>query len=1152
MLNVSIPYQSFAEGRFRRGSRVTVLGSVSFPTFVEGFVCQRRLAIQWAVVVNGTTTVPLDPLETGSNTLTLSIPGRRFPTDSDVVFVLTVCHVGSNTNGRPILCRSASTSGRVYSERVTPALTGGNVVIGERRPVVLDASRSFDFDGDEGAPVLFSWACRARSPAANSTGGGCVSPDGRPVRFAEGEAVQVLRLKGSPLGESYTIDLAVSASSGPPRAARTSVSVIALTGSGPVVTIQAPPSGDVDPTRPISLRATVNSVDPDAASTLATQWSLQDGELEDWAADLPLSSPRVALTPPGLPSLVIRAGALRPSSTYVVQLSASDSFGDGSAFVTLRTGAVPRGAGGAHAGELLCTPSQGVGMETLVTMRAQAWAPAGARPPLSYEFWFRAERADGTPIEMHPLAPPTPRPFLETMLPAGSIGGWSGGRVQLMVFALDASGVRNPEAASCDVNVVPLPPNAAGAANNGRQPTTQETVAGVLSGELAEALFEGDSPQALRIATGAALLLATYRDEERGTANGAGADAPFTGLSWLFAPPPAAGSSIWRPPPPPRFTNATTGGGGGAAREPPAPPEYPPYPTAPWPPPPSAPPSRSVLFSAILQGIEAAVKMSAPTPELLLAASAAVEAVAVSAGEVLSPSSVDSALALLLNVAEGKALVRDDTAKFVLSAASALGKVASVRAVGAAAAAAAPRPPLPPGAAPPPAASSSPAPAPPPALSLPPPLLPPQPPPPPPPPPPPAPGSRDEAALSYVAQVLDALLDSLHERGGRLPGEAPLQMSVSGLDMAVLLDDVSVPEKSRLATEGISSGAWGTPAVASLPEEALQVIAWGAAGKQSSGRNATTGGAEAVTQPPPAATANRTNSSDTTRSSLPPLPPPLPPAAPPPGRAPLAANASDAEIIAAALAKPLAVRASFLAVTGFNPYDGKAGATVGGPGREVAASLLTFSVAREEGGEIEVGGLRHPITFSVPPAASLLPSEAAPPALAPAIRAQQEALSRTPQCVFWEAPSAAAAAAGSSTAAGAAVAGGFSSVGCAALPSPRPPLHVLTWTSSRASASQRELAALGWEISGEMANNCTQRVVDCADPRNMGKRLYLYPRDPFAYPIVECSNGTAPLLRAFVGCGLAQPNNRYGCWWDVRRQGFRGPACEYETSTSCA
>lgn len=1080
VLNVSIPYASFDGGRVRRGSGVKLLGSVFWPAAVSGFPCARSLRIQWAAVVNGNQPVALDPVATGSNSLTLTLPPRTFPTDSDVTFLLTVCHVGSNANGRPLLCRSASTAARVYSDRIVPAITGGNVVLGERRPMVLDASRTQDPDGDEGAPLLYRWACRARA------GGPCAAPDGSPVRFDEGGALQVLQFRGSPLGEAYSVDLAVSAASGPPRTGRVTVTVTALSVSSPVVTLQAPP-GEVDPGKPVAVVATVTSADPDAAAALRTDWALLDGTLADWAAGFPISSPDVALTPPWTPSITIRANALRPASTYTLQLAASDNLGEGSAFVTLRTATVPSGAGGRPGapGQLRCTPSSGVGMQTLFSLQASGWNPAGGKPPLMYEFWFRAALADGTVIDSHPLAPSSPRPALETFLPAGAIGGWSGGAVTLLVYVTDANGARNSEPGTCEVFIRPL------ANVDGTPKSTQDAVLDLLSSDMAQALAEGDSTEALRIATGSALLLAT-RD---GGGSGAGAGSPFGGFPWQRAPPPPAGSGTRRPPPPPPPAPKGNASSGALAPPPaPLPPPSPPSPPAPFPPPPPVP-TRMEVFGAIVTSIDAAFKLSAPTADHLLATSAAVDSVAVIGRDDLSPASVSACVELLHTIAQGKSRVRDDTAKFVLSASSALGKVAASRsnARPAPSPAALARPPRPP-----PSPGNASAPAPPDAAAA--------------EPPPPAPGSRDEASLSYVADVLDSLLESLQEREGRVPGEAPLRLSSRGLDLAVLLDDFTDPAQSRLAKEGLAS-------VSPLPAEALGVIARGVAGGAAPGNVTGTG------------SGNSSTGSGAGLSGLRPGVPPYP--APPPPRA---GPDDDAAAAAAALAAPVAVKASFLTLSGFNPFDALAGA-VPAPSAvtDHSPSLTVFSIADNRGQEIEISGLRYPLVFSTPPAVSLLPPPVVPDAQARAVGALQQAGARRPQCVFWDES-----------------AGAFSDAGCAALPSPRPPFHAVWWTSCRASGSGRDLAALGWDVAGPLADNCTQKVIDCADPRFSGRRVFPYPEDPFAHPVVQCPNGSAPLLRAFVGCDLDRPNNSYGCWWEVQAQRFRGPLCEFDPATTCA
>lgn len=251
-------------------------------------------------------------------------------------------------------------------------ISGGGATVGDASTVLLDASSSFDPD-DPTAQLSYAWACAPLTPGLQ----GCAAPSGAPAALGF-TASQALRLRGAEgAGNAYNVSLTVtSRRSGETAAAWTVLTF--LTGSGPIVRISGLLAAKANPSAKLSLFASVSSLSP---GNLTTQWSVVGGP------QLNLADPRVALTPLTSQSFVLAPGALAPGATYVFQLSAADSYGRGSASVTVPVSRAPRGAAGdGTLGALSVTPASGAALSTAFQFAASGWADEDG--PLSYQYAY--------------------------------------------------------------------------------------------------------------------------------------------------------------------------------------------------------------------------------------------------------------------------------------------------------------------------------------------------------------------------------------------------------------------------------------------------------------------------------------------------------------------------------------------------------------------------------------------------------------------------------------------------------------------------------------------------------------------------------------------------------------------------------------------
>ena len=185
-------------------------------------------------------------------------------------------------------------------------------------------------------------------------------------------------------------------------------------------------------------------------------------------------------------------------------------------------------------------------------------------------------------------------------------------------------------------------------------------------------------------------------------------------------------------------------------------------------------------------------------------------------------------------------------------------------------------------------------------------------------------------------------------------------------------------------------------------------------------------------------------------------------------------------------------------------------------GNGKSMTRLAFSDA-DTGAAVPVHNLTSPLLFTLPPAQ-----------LANGTRAQ---------CTWWDA-----------------AAGAYSGAACVALPSPYPPGHNLSFSTTFDASSGPASLAMAWNISGPLADGvCTPVFLDCTDAGVAANRTLLLGNSSTA-PRLSCGNTTTLLLRAFVGdaCGLRNASNGLNCSWDLALQAFAGAGCVAANATRCA
>ena len=205
----------------------------------------------------------------------------------------------------------------------------------------------------------------------------------------------------------------------------------------------------------------------------------------------------------------------------------------------------------------------------------------------------------------------------------------------------------------------------------------------------------------------------------------------------------------------------------------------------------------------------------------------------------------------------------------------------------------------------------------------------------------------------------------------------------------------------------------------------------------------------------------------------------------------------------------------------FDPYPVPAGSGMATTG------LTRLAFSNPDGSPIVVENATVPIRFSLPAVDTSAGNQAI--------------------CAFWDTATSA-----------------YSTRGCAGVPSPIPPGHVVSFWPNFTATTDAQMA-LAWNISGPMTDDgsCFVALLDCGSAvpgphfwdastsqvvlSHLPGIVFPDPSDPLGTPSVSCPNASLPQrpLRVYWGtdCQLWRPDNAYNCSWDNVLQSFTGGGC---------
>ncbi|KAK3237605.1 hypothetical protein CYMTET_52336 [Cymbomonas tetramitiformis] len=277
--------------------------------------------------------------------------------------------------GAPELHASASLTIHVTLLPLEVHIAGGSLSTSSSTLIRLDASSSYDPNGDDGPPLTFSWTCASDSvdgicfhaaPASDAAALPAVisveswAPCSEGVRptcavlelyLPGAEAAPSTGSGGHQAGRRYTFWCTVA--KGERRAeAQTDVVVYDDKPELPFI-VMAPSQTVMDPKSSTTLSAHVTS----AHGNLKVLWEVSNSSK---AAVTPLDLAAVTLTSLHQPVLVLEGGSLRPGWEYNFRLTASDSAGSSSAVMKVRVNRPPRCCAGAVTGTGLSISPGGV------------------------------------------------------------------------------------------------------------------------------------------------------------------------------------------------------------------------------------------------------------------------------------------------------------------------------------------------------------------------------------------------------------------------------------------------------------------------------------------------------------------------------------------------------------------------------------------------------------------------------------------------------------------------------------------------------------------------------------------------------------------------------------------------------------------------
>ena len=488
-MSVSIVASTALSGAVRRSQDTRVIADVRRMdpacTSVGGY------EFKWSAARSDGTEVVLDPDATKSRTPMLWLPKKSLPPDVTYTFrfegwVADNPSVGDSTEFDFI----------VRAAPLEAVITGGDVVVAESAPVVLDAASSLDPDQETDFDWKFEWRCHEAVSL-----GACVNVDGSNLQLPRTSSARLsdVRLAGAPgAGKSYEFTLL--ASKGARRATTTStVTVVSAAASAagppPMASIPPLPGGKVNAGEVARLKGKVTSSAP--AETLATSWSAKRRVGSGaWSDVNLLADGFIASATIDTPNLAIAPDALESGYEYKFKLDVEDANGVAAAFVTLAENTPPSG------GSISSSPTTGTATRTIFALEASSWTDVDA--PIAYRFTARKKGETGVAATRQ-LQDFSPRSTYRGTLPFGGSSSL-GSKVVLAVQAMDSLGAVS---ALVETEVVVTWPTIASDA------AATETAASELARAL-EASEAGAPEEAMNIVAGACDVLDEYARDSSG------------------------------------------------------------------------------------------------------------------------------------------------------------------------------------------------------------------------------------------------------------------------------------------------------------------------------------------------------------------------------------------------------------------------------------------------------------------------------------------------------------------------------------------------------------------------------------------------------------------------------------------------------------
>eukprot|EP00854_Cymbomonas_tetramitiformis_P005772 gene5772-6962_t len=361
----------------------------------------------------------------------------------------------------------------VESLPIVIVISGGDTAAGSGNTITLNATLSYDPDGEEG-PITFRWACDRDDQA-----GPCLYPNGTKLSTKLVGPALVFALEGG--SQSYiNYTFTVWASKGARESVeRTSLRI--MQGATPVPSLTTV-LGKVNPTEKFSTRAEVHSAYP---QTVTMDWQIATDDPE---AAVALDNTTL-LTTADQVDLVLRPHVLHAGATYTLTLAVRDKIGPAAASMRLRVNAPPTRGG------VVVHPTDAMALVTSVEVAAPGWYDEDL--PLMYKFSYRVVGkrpqqgipADGlTPLtsEFVPLG--SPYSMAVEMSECGEPD--HGFAVEMWVSVLDSIGAT--ASAATNMTVAPL---------------SREFDRSLLIDKAADLLQNGDMDRAMRYVQGISIAM---------------------------------------------------------------------------------------------------------------------------------------------------------------------------------------------------------------------------------------------------------------------------------------------------------------------------------------------------------------------------------------------------------------------------------------------------------------------------------------------------------------------------------------------------------------------------------------------------------------------------------------------------------------------